>query len=443
MASSVLPGRSNPFVHARALAPEESMQRPENERLIALAAGGHNAALHAPRRFGKTTLLKQVLQSAIERDMPGVLIDLSDVLSIADVAVRLEQAYQALPNKVRRLIGKELASVGFTTPLGGISLARRSPPPESITQVHTLLELPAQIAERHGQRVLVVLDEFQALVSLQGMDGVFRSHIQHHQDVSYIFAGSEPSMLRALFEDRARPLYGQAERIQLGRLESDDSYEFITRLFEESAKDCSPQTTSELVLITEGHPQRLMLVGHMLWERVQPHATATMSDLRAAYDATMRAVGPEIRYLWDALSTNERRVLSILASGLSPYQQNARLYTELVSSSSVARSLEGLESKSVIEREEDREQLRIVDPLVGRWVRQNGGARVQIHVFPHKQAYAVTDGPSLAFIRASSPTLVEAEAEADRIAARSAGSEVMIYDSTDPNDLPDWALLEG
>ena len=85
MASCVLPGRSNPFVHTRALAPEESMQRPENERLIALAAGGHNAALHAPRRFGKTTLLKQVLQSAIERDMPGVLIDLSDVLSIADV----------------------------------------------------------------------------------------------------------------------------------------------------------------------------------------------------------------------------------------------------------------------------------------------------------------------------------------------------------------------
>lgn len=168
-----------------------------------------------------------------------------------------------------------------------------------------------------------------------------------------------------------------------------------------------------------------------------------MSDLRVAHDATMRTVGPELRYLWEAMTTNERRVLSILASGLSPYQQDARLHTGLASTSSVARSVEGLESKSIVERADPEDRLRIVDPLLGRWVRQNGGARVQIHVFPHKDGFAVTDGSSLAFIRATCETLAEAQAEADRIAAGSRRSEVMIYDTTDPNDLPDWALLDG
>jgi hypothetical protein len=68
---------------------------------------------------------------------------------------------------------------------------------------HTLLELPAQISSRHGQRVLVVLDEFQSLVNLDGLDGVLRSHIQNHSDVSYVFAGSESSLLPVVCEARA------------------------------------------------------------------------------------------------------------------------------------------------------------------------------------------------------------------------------------------------
>jgi hypothetical protein len=32
--------------------------------------------------------------------------------------------------------------------------------------------------------VLVVYDDFQALIALDGMDGVFRSHLQHHGDVA-------------------------------------------------------------------------------------------------------------------------------------------------------------------------------------------------------------------------------------------------------------------
>ncbi len=36
-------------------------------------------------------------------------------------------------------------------------------------------------------------------------------------------------------------------------------------------------------------------------------------------------------------------------------------------------------------------------------------------------------------------TLEEAESEADRLAAQTRGADVMIFDTTDPSDLPDWA----
>jgi hypothetical protein len=427
---------SNPFVYARALVPEEGIRRVEGERLLELASGGHNAVLYAPRRFGKTTLLKQVLQEAGMGDMPGVLVDLSDVLSMGDVAARLEQAFRALPGSMRRLVSKELGSIG----VAGFSVGRQSPPvADPIATIHALLELPAQIADRQGRRLLVVLDEFQALVSLEGMDGVFRSHIQHHNDVSYLFAGSEPSLLRALFEDRARPLYGQAERLRLGRLDPEATREFVSRRFRETDKDAD-EIVSELVYVAEGHPQRLMFISHLLWDRVEADGSATLVELRSAYDAAMRAVDPELRYLWDSLSANERRVLAALASEYSPYQQEARTMMGLANRSSTARAVAGLESKTTVERVDGSKQLHIVDPLLTRWVRRHGGARLRIFVVPHEGMVAVTDGPSLAFLRSTHPTIAEAKDEADRIAAEGRGADVMIYDTNDPNDLPDWLV---
>src|SRR5205823_14918751 len=54
------------------------------------------------------------------------------------------------------------------------------------------------------------------------LDGLLRSHIQHHGQVaSYVFAGSEPALMRQLFENKDRPLYGSAVPMRLGRLPDD------------------------------------------------------------------------------------------------------------------------------------------------------------------------------------------------------------------------------
>jgi hypothetical protein len=430
---------ANPFVYSRALAPEEAIERPDDVRLLLeRATGGHAVTLYAARRMGKTSLLKQLRAAAEREKMPSVLVDLSDVLSVPDVTVRLEQAYRVLPGRLARVVGRELGGLGVATPLGGFSFQRRGGTGAPIAAVHSLLELPARIAERTGGRILVILDEFQALIDLQGLDGVFRSHLQHQEHVSYVFCGSEPSLLRALFEDRARPLYGQAEQVRLGRIHFEAAHDFIARKFSESGKD-SGQATAELVHLSELHPQRLMLLAHFLWQQVG-REPAAISDLRLGYDSAMRAVDLELRFLWDGLSANERRVLAAVASGLSPYQAEARAMAGLASASSAQRAAEGLLGRAILERDE-AEALRILDPLLARWVRRHGGARLSVYVLPSPGGrFVVTDGPSLAFTRSEHPNLEEAQAEADRIAASGRSVDVMIYDTDDPNDLPDWAI---
>ena len=56
---------SNPFRIAGELLPEEMIDRnAETARLRTLAEGGHASRLVAPRRYGKTSLLRRVLVEA-------------------------------------------------------------------------------------------------------------------------------------------------------------------------------------------------------------------------------------------------------------------------------------------------------------------------------------------------------------------------------------------
>ncbi len=395
-------------------------------------------ALYAARRMGKTSLLKQVRMAADGQKIVNVLVDLSDVLSVADVAVRLEQAYRTLPGRLKRVVDRELGGLGITSPVIGFQVQRRSMP-DPIATVHSLLEVPPRIAERADRRVLLILDEFQALMELKGLDGVFRSHLQHQEQVSCIFSGSEPSLLRALFEDRSRPLFGQAEQIRLVRIPFEAAHDFVTRRFSQTGKDVG-DVAAQLVELSERHPQRLMLLAHLLWDQLRSRPAA-LTDVRRAYDAALRAVEPELRFLWDGLSANERRVLAAVASGLSPYVAEARAMAGLASASSAQRAVDTLMGRALIERHDD-ETLWIVDPLLARWVRLHGGARPRFWALRSPSgAFVVTDGPSFAFTRSEHATLEEAESEADRLAATARrGADVMVFDTDDPNDLPDWAL---
>src|SRR5581483_1892670 len=110
----------NPFRFSGPLAPEEMIDRdPEAEDLLALAVGGHSFRLVGARRYGKTTLLRRVLAGAEQKDMATVLIDLQDVLSIAEIVVRIERGYQRLKGPIRGRVEALLRSWNIGLSLGG------------------------------------------------------------------------------------------------------------------------------------------------------------------------------------------------------------------------------------------------------------------------------------------------------------------------------------
>jgi hypothetical protein len=92
----------------------------------------------------------------------------------------------------------------------GPSVSARPPAPDvaaAETVLDRLLDLPRTLWEADAVPTLVVFDEFQdLLVARKELDGLLRSRIQYHGDAAaYVFAGSEPAMMRELFDERERP----------------------------------------------------------------------------------------------------------------------------------------------------------------------------------------------------------------------------------------------
>jgi hypothetical protein len=109
---------------------------------------------------------------------------------------------------------------------------------------------------------------------------------------SFIFAGSEPGMMKEIFEDKSRPLYNSGVPVRLGRLSGEDIREHISRRFEETGRDVG-EALSPLVDAAKGHPQRAIQLAHSLWERVGEGESATLEDWRLAHTAVIDELSPE------------------------------------------------------------------------------------------------------------------------------------------------------
>jgi len=369
----------SPFRYEEPLPPDELIDR-EQELAVLLdrAAAGRNSRLTGPRRFGKTSLLRRLLRDADREGVIPVYIDLYGVLTIADVSARLELAYERqLDGPLRRwftALRRSLRPVGrVSAGVASVELSTVRPAVRADDGARALLErlaTPARLHEKTGRVVLVVFDEFQALLGAgRQLDATFRSEIQHHgAGVSYVFAGSHPGMMRALFADRRRPFFDQAAAVQLPPLPDAALAERIGSVFEAGERECA--AVLDLLLdVAAGHPQRAMQLASHLWAHT-PRRTAADEETWARALASVGAeVGNELHARWEGLSTTQRRVLSAIALDEAPLYSADTGVRHGTTKGSTAPALRPLADNGEIEPDAAATTgYRVVDPLLRLWV---------------------------------------------------------------------------
>lgn len=342
--------------------------------LVETAVSGNNSRIVAPRRYGKTSLLNRLAEALTREGWNTVYVDFFGVLTLADVATRVERAYAAqLEGRVaawfagfrRRLrpslrIGSgEVASTDLE-----LALDPAAEPP-----LLERLAIPSRILERTGTRTLVVFDEFQdVLTASDRADAVIRSEIQHHGDAaSYVFAGSQLGMMRKLFADRRRALYGQARAVDLSPLDPADVAVHLDERFRATNREVS-DALDPLLALAQGHPQRTMLLAHLLWERTPPGGRAADEEWATAADRAMVEVQDELRAIWTGLAAGQRRALTAVAENREGIYAAGRRHGGSRGGSAKAAVDALLDGGEIRADPGSRTGYRVVDPLLGAWV---------------------------------------------------------------------------
>ena len=211
----------NPFVYGEVVPGEAFVDREvELDRLVEDLAGGQKVFLISPRRYGKSSLIRQALTALSRRGALTVEVTVSAYSSYVSFLEGYARALAAFETRWQR--GRDWLTTAISSTRPEIRLEQGGTGPghfavafplvrteRDITRLaNELFALPGRVASERKRTVVVALDEFQAIDAFNGgsVEHALRAATQHQRNVGYVFAGSEPSLMEKMIGPR-RPFY--------------------------------------------------------------------------------------------------------------------------------------------------------------------------------------------------------------------------------------------
>ena len=316
----------NPFNFLQLAAGDQFYDRKEirKDLLSRFLSGQSSVVLYGPRRYGKSSLVAELVADLEKSGIPCVTLDVVKVPSIdLFVSAYATKVYRALaPVKFEfKKLGEFLkrlrpkvsidpsGETGFTFEVGGAPIDS-----EALTEV---LDLPQKLLTGE-KRAVIVFDEFQEVKDLlpdDRFERVMRSAMQRHRNVSYIFLGSRYHLLRRMFTDHNRPFYKSAVTILLDKPPVEDSVRFVIDRFENAGKTISRAAAERLVAKIDNIPYFIQQLGFETFRVVDDAGRnrATAEDVDMAYSRLSGFNRDQYEQLILTLSVAQKKLLIALS----------------------------------------------------------------------------------------------------------------------------------
>ncbi|ACS79201.1 AAA family ATPase [Maridesulfovibrio salexigens] len=372
----------NPF-HTDILEPDQPFCNRVDElrELTSHGRNGMNAVLFAPRRYGKTSLVKRVQHSLSSENICVIYAQFMRLVSVEDLVHRLAKAiingldeYESILEKGKRWLAHfPSIQTSFTfDPVTGIpsievQLAKRQLDP--IVALETIMDEVGSFLEKEDFQVCIALDEFQDIVDIKEprVEALLREHIQRHK-ASYIFLGSRRRVLLDIFNNRGRPFYQSAIMMELTPLPEDESVEFIVEQFAQAGKKCSQDIAREITQKVEQYPYYLQALAYRTFELCDKECTK--QDVAKAYDTLLENERYGYQGIIQGMSTGQLKLLrAIAAEGEAALTSNSFLQAYNLTLGGVQSARKFLSEQDLIEQNADK-HWGIVDPVFRVWLRQ-------------------------------------------------------------------------
>jgi hypothetical protein len=374
----------NPFVYGEVVPDDAFVGREvELDRLIGDLAGGQKVFLISPRRYGKSSLIRQALTALARRNVLTVEITVSSYSSYLAFLEGYARALATIQSRADRTRSWLTGAIRTTQPeiryepsdrgLGRFAVAfpQVRGDKDIAKLANEVFALPGQLAAERKRPVVVALDEFQAIDGFNGgsVEHALRGAVQHQRQVGYVFAGSEPSLMEKMIGPR-RPFYKAGPVMRLEKIPADVFAEFIERRFTKSGIRAEPGLGSAIVDLSGNLPYDVQRLAHETWDDLRgvggrraglDHLHATLARLLAEQATLFEAI-------WQHLTLAQRASLRavVLQDGRELLSSDARARHRLGGASSVQTSLAALTKQDLLLKEGPR--YVVVDSLLREWI---------------------------------------------------------------------------
>jgi len=374
----------NPFVYGEVV-PKSAFvgRKAELDRLIADLADGQKIFLISPRRYGKSSLIRQAFAGLARARVATLEITVSSfssyvaflegyVRALAALDARAAETRSWLRGLFTTFTPEMRTDPGAAAGSWAVSFPSVRTPRDASRLAAEVFALPARVAGRLGRRLVIAMDEFQAVTGYDAgnVEQTLRAAVQQQRQVGYVFAGSEPSLMEQMIGAR-RPFYKAGPVLRLGKIPADTFAAFLEDRFRKSGLVPDAGLGAAIVDVAGNLPYDVQRLAHETWDDVTAdrRRRVTPDDVHATLHRLLVEQEVFFEAVWQRLTLAQRSAFRavVFEHGEAILGNDARVRYRLGGASSVQTSLAALQRVDLVAREDDGRYV-VVDSLMREWV---------------------------------------------------------------------------
>ena len=335
--------------------------------------------LVSPRRFGKTCLLLNLIETLKRNAMACAYIDLNafpDIRSFAGAFAGLTtEALETNKDKLLKMLSgfQKLRPKVSVDPDGKISagLELAVEEKDALSALLEGMHHAEKLAVKKKKKLVVIIDEFSDLEKYNGqtIEKALRSEIQQQTHIGYIFSGSEQSVMLAMIRDRKRAFYKLGRIMELGPIERRAYAKFVRGWLKKGGYTVNDDNLKRIFEIGNDVPYNIQRLCNVMWDNARETKTIKPPLIEKLPVIIARQDSPHYEMLWRSASQPQKVLLIALSrdQAAKPFSKDFQLKHGIGPSSSIKASLDSLVKKGILFKTLQG-GYRLVDGFMPYWI---------------------------------------------------------------------------
>ena len=316
--------------------------------------------LVSPRRFGKTCLLFNLMDKLRDIGFATAYLDLNaypDVRSFAAALTHVTSS--ALESNVEKLTKifsglqrlRPKVSVGNDGTLSAtVEVAAEDR--DALSALREGMRHADKLARKKCKKLVIVIDEFSDLPKYDGqtLEKALRSEIQQHENIGYIFSGSEQSVMLSMIQDKKRAFYKFGRIMGLGPIDRGYYTDFIYNWLQKGGYKVKKRDLQKIFELGRDVPHSIQRLSYNLWELARESREITPFLIEKLTMVIAQQDSPHFELLWQSASQQQKTLLIALSMETHhrPFSREFQLTYGIGPSSSIKASLDSLVRKGIL-----------------------------------------------------------------------------------------------